>query len=50
MLTTNSYCSATNIIYKDGLVNKYDNKGNEIMYIQMEVGSEMYPIENVGKI
>jgi hypothetical protein len=35
------------IIYEDGLGNQYDNKGNGIMDIQMEVDNEMYPIENV---
>ncbi|EIE75934.1 hypothetical protein RO3G_00638 [Rhizopus delemar RA 99-880] len=36
-----------NIVYKDGLKNQYDNNGNEIMVVQMEVDNEMYPIEKV---
>ncbi|KAG1357351.1 hypothetical protein G6F62_001692 [Rhizopus arrhizus] len=49
MLRTNrSASSSSNLAYSsDGLGNQYDNKGNEIMDIQMEVDNEMYPIENV---
>jgi hypothetical protein len=36
-----------NIIYKDGLGNPYDNKGNRILDIQREIDNKMYPIENV---
>jgi hypothetical protein len=36
-----------NVVYEDGLGNQYDNKGNEIMDIQMEVDNNIHPIENV---
>jgi hypothetical protein len=35
-----------NIVYEDGLGNQYDNNGNKIMDVQMEVDNEMYPIES----
>jgi hypothetical protein len=37
-----------NVVYEDGLGNQYDNKGNEIMDIQMEVDNNIHPIENVA--
>jgi transposase len=36
-----------NIVYENSLGNQYDNNGNEIMDVQMEVDNEMYPIEKV---
>ncbi|KAG1642430.1 hypothetical protein G6F44_004837 [Rhizopus delemar] len=33
--------------HKYGLGNQYDNNGNEVMDVQMEVDNEMYPIEKV---
>ncbi|KAG1138315.1 hypothetical protein G6F37_010611 [Rhizopus arrhizus] len=36
-----------NVVYENGLGNQYNNKGNEIMDIQMEVDNNIHPIENV---
>ncbi|KAI8344897.1 hypothetical protein EDC96DRAFT_328064 [Choanephora cucurbitarum] len=34
-----------NIVFEDGLGNKYDTQGNEVMEFEMEADNEMYPVE-----